>query len=108
MLNKKRTVSRPLIYSVFVVLFCTSGKPATLVATDSMAASAVADMTMTQLTSCSTAADPTVATKVCAAVLTALIPAAFAHCAQYSLFFMYLCPSLYADRLIRSNDYIIL
>lgn len=59
-----------------------------LVARDNTAASPVADSTITQFTACRTAAVPMVATNVCAAVFTALTPAAFAHVIQYSLFFI--------------------
>src|SRR5699024_8593208 len=71
---------------------CTSGSPATLVATEITPERRDADKTIIQFTSCKTAAVPIVATNVCAIVLTALTPAAFAHEIQYSLFFKIIPP----------------
>lgn len=64
---------------IIIYQLSTSGKPATDVSIDSNPASADAEITIAQLTFDKTADVPIVEIAVCATVLTALIPAAFAH-----------------------------
>ena len=63
-----------------------SGSPATDVSMDTTPASTDADTTSLQSTAPKATADPIVPTAVCATVLTALTPAAFAHFFQSLLF----------------------
>ena len=65
----------------------TSGMPATLVSTDTMAASAAEDAASAQSTPPSAVLAPITATAACAAVLSALTPAHRAHCMISSFIF---------------------
>lgn len=66
----------------------TSGIPATLVNTDTMAASAAEDAASAQSTPPSAVLAPITATAACAAVLSALTPAQRAHCNTNSFIFV--------------------